>query len=496
MINRQLDATTDCSAHGVGGIDVTRTLHPGPAALPERPIEARPHWIDEPSPGAGPSGLTPIEYLAMLARFWWLLVLLPVALAAVAFAYFSVAGRWYTATATLLVHPLEPTTPTAPPDVQAAILLARSYGQLAGSTDVLAATVYALRIPETAASLEPRVKARVEPDTQLITVSVDDRDPVQAAALANGIAANFIHWIGDRNVAVGAETVRVSLVAPADPPTKARGLGTSLYVVVAFGVGLTLAVLGAYVFDRLDGRIWSARDLRLAVDLPVVARLARPWWLWSHSSLVTVSSPLSTASDAYRALWMKLGLLSPHCPVRAIVVTSAGPMSGKSAITANLAISLAQAGQRVVLVDANLRRLTLDRLFQVQEHGGLSDLLAGAGGWISDHLVDGPVPELKLMLAGTSARREKDQFAVRPLELATAIELLIAALHASGNVVVVEAPSMLDASEALLFPSVASRLVVVVQEGQTRPAELAQALDDIRAMSNSPIHLVLADASW
>ena len=88
-------------------------------------------------------------------------------------------------------------------------------------------------------------------------------------------------------------------------------------------------------------------------------------------------------------------------------------------------------------MDANLRAPRLDRLFRVKDRAGLSELLAGAGGWISDHLVDGPLPELKLMLAGSLPAAERERFAVRPLELATAIELLVAALHASGDIVVV-----------------------------------------------------------
>ena len=69
------------------------------------------------------------------------------------------------------------------------------------------------------------------------------------------------------------------------------------------------------------------------------------------------------------------------------------------------------------------------------------------------------------------------------------------ALRASGDLVV-GAPPMLDTSEALIFASITSRLVVVVQEGQTRPALLAQTLDDIRATGSGEVYLVLADAGW
>jgi capsular exopolysaccharide synthesis family protein len=461
---------------------------------PAAPCAERPARPDKP-----PLRLTLGEHLAILARRWPLLLVLPLALGSLTYAWLTV-NRAYTAQATLLVYPVESSDlPGAPPDVEASINLARSYGRLASSSDVLSGTAFTLGLPETAATLAPRVTTRAEPDTQLIAISVEDRDPARAAALANAIGTTFIRWIADRNAAVGAEPVRVGLVGPADIPTQPNGPPMPRVVTLLAVVGLLLAVLGAYLLERLDRRIWSARDVRRAVDLPVVARLTRPWSLWPRSRLTALDAPLARSSDELRSLWLKLGLAAPATSddgAKAIVVTSAGPARGKSTTAANLAISLAQAGQRVVLVDANLRAPRLDRLFRVKERAGLSELLAGAGGWISDHLVDGPIPELKLMLAGSLPAAERERFAVRPLELATAIELLVAALHASGDIVVVDAPPMLETSEALVIAGLATRLLVVVQAGQTRPTLLAQALDDIRATGDGAVSLVLADAGW
>jgi Mrp family chromosome partitioning ATPase/capsular polysaccharide biosynthesis protein len=436
------------------------------------------------------------ERLGVLARAWPLFLLLPLALGALTYGWLTGTGRTYTARATLLVYPVESALVGASPDVQASIDLARSYGRLASSPDVLSGAAFALGLPETASTLAPRVTSWAEPDTQLIGIAVEDRDPARAAALANAVGSAFVRWIADRNAMVGADPVRVGLVGPADVPIQANGLPIPRIVALAAVLGLLLAVLGAFALDRLDRRIWNARDVRRAVDRPVVVRLARPWSVWPRSRLVALDAPLSRSADALRSLWIKLGLTSPDDAARAIVVTSAGPARGRSVIAANLALSLAQAGQRVVLVDANLRAPRLDRLFRVKDRAGLSDLLAGAGGWISDHLVDGPVPELKLMLAGSLPRQERERFAVRPLELATAVELLVTALHASGDIVVVDAPPMLEASEALVFASLATRLLVVIQEGQTRPALLAQALDDIQATGKGTVSLVLADAGW
>jgi tyrosine-protein kinase Etk/Wzc len=72
----------------------------------------------------------------------------------------------------------------------------------------------------------------------------------------------------------------------------------------------------------------------------------------------------------------------------------------------------------------------------------------------------------------------------------------VAALHASGDLVVLDAPPILEASDALVFARVASKLLVVVQEGQTESGALARALADVRAAGGAPVSLVLADRNW
>jgi Mrp family chromosome partitioning ATPase len=193
---------------------------------------------------------------------------------------------------------------------------------------------------------------------------------------------------------------------------------------------------------------------------------------------------------------MKLGLPSPGDTVHTIVVTSPGPTRGKAAIAANLAVAIAQAGRRVVLVDANLRAPEVDHLFGLPGRSGLAELLAGADGCVADYLVDGPVPDLGLLLAGSVTSEQRDQFTLSPLELGAGVERILAEFQALGHLVVIDAPPMLGAPEGLVFTRVGNRHVVVVQEGLTRASMLARAFQDVRATRMQTTRLVLADASW
>ena len=92
--------------------------------------------------------------------------------------------------------------------------------------------------------------------------------------------------------------------------------------------------------------------------------------------LVVAKYPRSPAAEAYRVLRTNLQF-SAGQPLRTLMVTSANPLEGKSLTTANLAVALAQSGQRVILVDADMRRPTQHRIFGLENQAGLSNLLEG-----------------------------------------------------------------------------------------------------------------------
>jgi polysaccharide biosynthesis transport protein len=189
------------------------------------------------------------------------------------------------------------------------------------------------------------------------------------------------------------------LVRPASAPVTPIKPTPARTAMLASVVGLLLGLGAAFLIDHLDDSIRSADDLaRLGTDLSVLAMV--PNVTGRDSRPLSISDPVNPAVETYRNLRTNVQFLGIEGRVRSIQVTSARPGEGKTTTAANLAVVLSQTGSTVVLVDADLRKPDLHRLFGVDGSNGLTNNLAGAPmeltiQRITDQLwviVGGPVP--------------------------------------------------------------------------------------------------------
>ena len=134
----------------------------------------------------------------------------------------------------------------------------------------------------------------------------------------------------------------------------------------------------AFLFEALDTRIRSAAEVARRLGLPLLARIPAPRKkLQRADNLVMVAEPSSGSAEAFRVLRTNLEFARLDSDVRSILVTSAVEPEGKSTTAANLAVALARAGRRVVLVDLDLRRPYVDRFFRLFREPGITDVALG-----------------------------------------------------------------------------------------------------------------------
>ena len=125
----------------------------------------------------------------------------------------------------------------------------------------------------------------------------------------------------------------------------------------------------------MDDTVKSPADINRAMQLTTLAGISRIAGATPAEKLVTVNYPKSPISEAYRVLRTNLQFSSLDRPVKTIVVTSPNPVEGKSTTAANLGVVMAQAGKRVILVDADLRRPVIHRMFGLENKDGLTTAL-------------------------------------------------------------------------------------------------------------------------
>jgi capsular exopolysaccharide synthesis family protein len=208
----------------------------------------------------------------------------------------------------------------------------------------------------------------------------------------------------------------------------------------------------------------------------------------SRGRLVATSRIPSAGTEAFRMLGTNLILSQPVESLRSLVVTSAVPGEGKTTTAANLAVAFAQRGQRILLVDGDLRRAELHGIFGVSRDPGLADLLLGTGEE-GACIRETDVPGLSLLPAGTV-----------PLEALTdpiasgALRPLLDGLQQRFDLVLVDAPPVMVTANATILATHADGVVVVVRADHSRPEIAREAIQQLTAVGANVVGAVLNDA--
>ncbi len=196
------------------------------------------------------------------------------------------------------------------------------------------------------------------------------------------------------------------------------------------------------------------------------------------SNLVTLSNPRSPISEAYRTLRTNLEFSSLDKPIRSMVVTSAAPEEGKSTTLANLAVTIAQAGKRVILVDCDLRRPSLHQLFNVRSTVGFTDMMRDDTLMNKPPLQETGVPNLRLITSGTRPPNPSELLASRRMSE------VIASLQNQADVILFDAPPVIAVTDAAVLASKVDVVLLVINAGKTKREHAKKAkmlLDKVNA---------------
>jgi capsular exopolysaccharide synthesis family protein len=194
-----------------------------------------------------------------------------------------------------------------------------------------------------------------------------------------------------------------------------------------------------------------------------------------EGALISLYSPKSIASEAYRMLRTNVHFSSGGQSIRVLEVTSAVPGTGKSLTAANLAITFAQAGESVVLVDADMRRPTLHEKFELPQTPGLSEAIVT--GEYDKSLKDGPVEGLMVVTAGT--------IPPNPSELlhSDRLEEFLEEMKSRADLVILDAPPVLAVTDALVLGARADGVIFVVSLLKSDKNAAKRSLEALRGVN-------------
>jgi len=193
--------------------------------------------------------------------------------------------------------------------------------------------------------------------------------------------------------------------------------------------------------------------------------------------LITITEPLSPISEAYRTLRMNLQYAALDRALHTLLVTSPGPGEGKSTTLANLAVTMAEAEQRVVMVDADLRKPCLHQFFGLKNDVGLTTMMVDEQALDTPPLQPTSIKGLQILPSGPLPPRPADLLGSKRMEK------VIARLLGEADVLLFDAPPLIVVTDAVVLATKVSGVLLVVSAGETKREQAQQAVERLNKVN-------------
>lgn len=187
--------------------------------------------------------------------------------------------------------------------------------------------------------------------------------------------------------------------------------------------------------------------------------------------LITISEPLSPISEAYRTLRMNLQYAALDYALRSLLITSPGPGEGKTTTLANLAVTMAEAEQRVIMVDADLRKPCLHQFFGLSNDAGLTTMMVDDQALGQPPLQPTAVKGLHLLASGPLPPRPADLLGSRRMEK------IIERLLDEADILLFDAPPVIPVTDAVVLATKVSGVLLVFSAGETKREHAQRAIE-------------------
>lgn len=334
--------------------------------------------------------------------------------------------------------------------------LIATYATIATSLSTASQVVDQLNLNESPNKIQSEIAAAAVPSTLILAIQVTDQDPRRAASIADAAALILSDRVAELEQGK-SDPVRSQLVDHAQVPTSPTSPKPKTNIVIGISLGLLCGIIAAFVREALDRTIKDTATLEKVYGAPQLAIV--PHHHTGRSPLVVAGDPSHPAAEAFRSLRTAVTFVDPDEPLRTILVTSATPGEGKSTTAANLAITMARSGQHVAVVDCDLRRANLVRLFQLEAAVGVTSVVIRTA--TLDEALQEWEPRLQVLPTGP--------LPPNPSEILGSQRMadLLAELASRVDVVLIDVPPVLPVTDAVVLSPNVDAVIVVARHGQT-----------------------------
>lgn len=433
--------------------------------------------------GEGRSEVELRDYLRILRKFWRSISALALISIAAAAAISLAVTPTYTASTSLFLTVQSGNT--AGELAQGSTYTERqvkSFAEIAQAPIVLQPVIDELGLEVTPAQLAQNVTVTVPTNTAILEVALVDIDPNRAAATANAIGSGMVRTVADvaPTDEAGRASVEANVITPATVPTSWTTPKVAQNLLLGLLVGLMLGVGQALLRTALDTKVRNVDDIARVTELPVVGTVIFDSEVEKHP-LAVVEAPNSLRAEEYRRLRTNLQFLGVERG-RTVAFTSSVAAEGKTSTILNVAVSLAEAGKRVLLVDADLRRPKVAERLNLEGTVGLSTILVGRADL--DDVIQ-PVHGLDVLPSG--------QVPPNPSELlgSDALRRVLQETSQRYDYVLLDSAPLGPVADTAVLSSAIGGVIIIAGSGAVDAVQLQDAIASVEAADGHVLGVVL-----
>lgn len=262
----------------------------------------------------------------------------------------------------------------------------------------------------------------------------------------------------------------------------------SLILALSIFLGLVLGVGGAFMVEYIGTTVKTSKDVKIYFDLPVIGNIPKSRAVklanGNKNGLLTHYPINSPIYEAYRALRTNLSFVSPDMPLRTILVTSSLPGEGKTTVTSNLGIVMAQLEKKVLLIDADLRKMALTNYFEIKSEIGLTDVLLDEK-LLRGAIVNTDLENLSILPGGRVPPNPSELLASKRMMS------LIESLKDSYNCIIIDSPPILSVTDSSILASKLDSTLLVIQANKTNRLAILRAKETLEHTNARLISVIL-----
>lgn len=416
-------------------------------------------------------------YLTALLKSWWVILFAAIVGCGVGVAAYLLTPPTYASTIEFYVSTPVSSSTNPQSSGQFAESRVNSYVLLMSSEQLAREVVAATRVNLTPQQISRRIEATSQINTVIVAATVKDQAPRRSLEIAQGLATTFPKLVDKLdNQGRSSDIVVINIISGPALQSAPVAPNRTLYVGAGLGAGLLLGFLIAIARELLDTSVRTVEAAQRLIGAPVIGVInfdpdTR------KSPLIVGKEAMSRRAEAFRQLRTNLQFIGAARQADVLVVTSAVPAEGKTVTAVNLALTFVEFGERVLLLDADLRRPGIGNLLELSNDVGLTNVLAGQVD-LSESIQQWGDDGLFVLASGTTPPN--------PSELLGSPRMaeLLPILRGRYDKIIVDTPPVLPVTDAAVAAGFADAVVFVIRQGKTTRTQVsnaASALDKVGA---------------